>query len=99
MLPVLRLQELEAMQPKTDKPHKSGGLGLLLIAIVSGLVVKLVGDPLVEVISPQIKHAARDAGELLEDQRWGRQWEKQWERKWERWSDQWQDWRRRQDSP
>ena len=83
------------MQPKIDKPHKSGGLGLLLIAIVSGLVVKLVGDPLVEVISSQIKHAARDAGEFLEDQRWGRQWEKRWEH----WSEQWQDWQKQKNSP
>ncbi len=87
------------MQPKTDKSGKSegrsGGLSLLLIAIFSGLVVKVVGDPLVEVISPPIKHAAKDAGDFLEDQRWGRQWSRQW-RQWgdqwqEQWSDQWED--------
>jgi len=86
------------MQPKTDKPHKSGGLGLLLIAIVSGLVVKLVGDPLVEVISPPIKHAAREAGDFLDDRQWGRQWGKKWDKHWEHWREQWQDWRGDPDS-
>lgn len=83
------------MQPETNKSGRSGGkfsgLGLLLIAIVSGLVVKVVGDPLVEVISPSIKQAARDAGEFLDEQRWDRQWNRQWRR----WSEQWE---RRQDS-
>ncbi|MFM7423912.1 MAG: hypothetical protein ACKO7W_02720 [Elainella sp.] len=58
---------------KTGKP--SGWLGLLLIAIVSGLVVRVVGDPLVEVFGPKLENAVEEAGDFIDeqlDQNWGK---------------------------
>jgi hypothetical protein len=91
-------------KPKTDQRNQSGhgqaghgqsggrssGLGLLLIAIVSGLVVKVVGDPLVEVISPPIEYAAKDIREFIEDQRWDKAWNRQW-KQWRRQLEDWQE--------
>jgi hypothetical protein len=61
------------MQPKTDKQF--GWFGLLTIAIVSGLIVKIVGDPLVEVITPKLERTAKKTERLLDhfldDQDWG----------------------------
>lgn len=58
-----------AMQPKTSRQF--GWFGLLMIAIVSGLVVKILGDPIVEVIHPKLEDVAEDAEEFLDDQEWG----------------------------
>ncbi len=57
--------------PETDKPL--GWFGLLLIAVISGLVVKIVGDPLVQVISPKVEEAAEAAEEFWQDQSWDQQ--------------------------
>jgi hypothetical protein len=61
------------MQPKTNKQF--GWFGLLTIAVISGLIVKVVGDPLVELFSPKIEDAAEEVEDWLDDwfddQDWG----------------------------
>lgn len=54
------------MQTKPSK--RFGWFGLLTIAVISGLIVRVVGDPLVQIISPKIEDAAEDAADFLEDQ-------------------------------
>jgi hypothetical protein len=71
------------MQPKTDKSKPFGWLNLLMIAIVSGLVVRVLGDPLVNVISPKLEDAFEDADDFLDDLRW--------QKKINRWIDQMQN--------
>lgn len=73
------MQKTEQKTAKTTRPEKTGGpagwLGLLLIAIVSGLVVKVIGDPLVEVFGPKVEHAVEEAGDFVDqqlDQNWGK---------------------------
>lgn len=58
------------MEPKTSK--QPGWLGLLMIAVLSGLVVKVVGDPIVQVLNPKVEDAAEEAEDFL-DRDWGRQ--------------------------
>lgn len=43
-------------------------LGVLLVATISGLIVKIVGDPLVELTTPEIKDFLDDLGDRTEDQ-------------------------------
>jgi hypothetical protein len=62
------------MQPETNR--RISWFGLLMIAIVSGLVIKIVGDPLVKIISPRIEDVAEDAEDFVDDQNWGRKLEK-----------------------
>lgn len=67
------------MEPNTGK--QLGWFGLLMIAVVSGLVVKVVGDPLVQVISPMVEDAAEEITDSLQDQPWGKQlnrWLEDW---------------------
>ncbi len=78
-----------AMQ-KTDRPEKTGKpfgwLSLLLIAIVSGLVVKIIGDPLVQVFGPKIENAVEEAGDFLDNQL-----DQNWSKKLHRWMKDWQE--------
>lgn len=60
-----------AMPPKTTKQF--GWFGLLMIAIISGLIVKIVGDPMVQVITPKLEDMAEEAEDFLDDQEWGEQ--------------------------
>ncbi|WNZ22223.1 hypothetical protein HJG54_04655 [Leptolyngbya sp. NK1-12] len=60
------------MQPKTNKQF--GWFGLLMIAVISGLIVRVVGDPLVEMFSPKIADLTEGAGEWLEDWFEDREW-------------------------
>lgn len=62
------------MQPETNR--QISWFGLLMIAIVSGLVIKIVGDPLVKIISPRIEDVTEDAEDFVDDQNWGRKLEK-----------------------
>lgn len=41
--------------------------GVLMIAIVSGLIVKIVGDPVVEVTTPAIEDFLEDWGGRVDD--------------------------------
>jgi hypothetical protein len=73
------------MQPKTDKTGSKTGrpfgwFGLLMIAIISGLVVKVVGDPLVKVVSPQVENALEDLQEFVHHQHWSKKLNKQIDR-------------------
>lgn len=70
-------------QPKTDKSKPFGWLSLLMIAILSGLVVRVLGDPLVNVVSPKLEDAFEDADDFLDDLRW--------QKKINRWIDQMQN--------
>jgi hypothetical protein len=54
------------MQPHTGK--QIGWLGVLLVAIASGLIIKVVGDPIVEITSPKIEKFLRKTQDSLEDQ-------------------------------
>lgn len=71
--------------PKTT--GQLGWFGLLMIAVISGLVVKIVGDPLVQVISPKLEDAAESTEDFVDDhwpdQNWGKQLD--------RWLEDWQD--------
>ncbi|MBD2461239.1 hypothetical protein H6G89_09295 [Oscillatoria sp. FACHB-1407] len=42
-------------------------VGVLLIAIISGLVIKIVGDPIVEITTPAIADFFDDMGDRFED--------------------------------
>ncbi|NJN60045.1 MAG: hypothetical protein HC879_22475 [Leptolyngbyaceae cyanobacterium SL_5_9] len=48
-----------------NKPF--GWLGILLITIVSGLVVRVLGDPIVEVTSPTLENFFEDVEDFFED--------------------------------
>lgn len=56
------------MQPRTSKQF--GWFGLLMIAIISGLVVKILGDPIVQILNPKIEDAAEEIEEFLDDHDW-----------------------------
>jgi hypothetical protein len=58
-----------AMQPKTSKQF--GWFGLLMIATLSGLIIKIVGDPLVQIFTPKLEDAADDVEDWLDDQNLG----------------------------
>jgi len=64
-----------AAMPKTQDESSSvmnkpfGWLGILLIAIISGLVVRVLGDPIVEVTSPKLEGFFEDIEEFFEDPR------------------------------
>lgn len=58
-----------ARHPKTTNPF--GWFGLLMIATVSGLIIKVVGDPLVQVFAPRLEDAADEIEDWLDDQDWG----------------------------
>lgn len=62
-----------AMQPKTSNPF--GWFGLLIIATVSGLIIKVVGDPLVQIFSPKLEDAADHVEDWLDDQEWEETWD------------------------
>lgn len=67
------------MRPETNRPETNRQItwfGLLMIAIVSGLVIKIVGDPLVKIVSPKIEDVAEDAEDFVDDQNWDRKLEK-----------------------
>jgi hypothetical protein len=70
------MQKTEQKTNRTEKTGKPfGWLGLLLIAIVSGLVVKVIGDPLVEVFGPKVENTVKEAGDFVDrqlDQNWGK---------------------------
>jgi hypothetical protein len=60
------------MQP-TDKHGKPfGWFGLLMIAIISGLIIKVIGDPLVKVMSPKIETVLEEVQDVGHDQAWRR---------------------------
>ena len=42
-------------------------LGVLLVATISGLIVRIVGDPLVELTTPEIKDFLDNLGDRTED--------------------------------
>ncbi|MDX2211831.1 MAG: hypothetical protein SFY66_00955 [Oculatellaceae cyanobacterium bins.114] len=46
---------------------QSSWVGVLLIAILSGLIIKVVGDPIVEVTSPAVEDFLDDMGDRFED--------------------------------
>lgn len=46
-----------------------------MIATMSGLIIKVVGDPLVQIFTPKLEDAADDAEDWLDDQDWGEQFE------------------------
>lgn len=71
--------------PKTTR--QLGWFGLLMIAVISGLVVKIVGDPLVQVISPKLEDAADSAEDFVDDHWTDRDWSKQLDR----WLEDWRD--------
>jgi len=58
---------------KTQDKNNSGmnkpfsWLGVLLITIISGLIVRVLGDPMVEVTSPALEDFFEDVEELFED--------------------------------
>jgi hypothetical protein len=60
-----------------------GWLGLLMAATLSGLIIKVVGDPLVEVTNPPMKDAIEDTQDFLGS----RQLRRQVQRQWRRWFD------------
>lgn len=67
------------MQHKTDNKtgRPFGWFGLLMIAVISGLVVKIVGDPIVDVLTPKIEEMAEEAEDIWDDQDWAerlREW-------------------------
>jgi hypothetical protein len=62
-----------AMQPKTS--NQFGWFGLLMIATVSGLIIKVVGDPLVQILSPKLEDRIEDIENWLADQEWEERWE------------------------
>jgi hypothetical protein len=74
------------MQPKTNKQF--GWFGLLMIAVISGLIVKVLGDPLVEMLSPKIEDAVEEGEDWLDD--WLDDWfdEREWGEKLDEWLDQ-----------
>ncbi len=52
-----------------------------MIAVISGLVVKVIGDPLVQVISPTMEDVAEETTDLLQDHHWRKQldrWLEDW---------------------
>jgi hypothetical protein len=59
--------------PKAQDKDNSGmskplsWLGVLLIAVVSGLIVRVLGDPIVEVTSPSLEEFFEDVEEFFED--------------------------------
>ncbi|MBD2067259.1 hypothetical protein H6F93_06915 [Leptolyngbya sp. FACHB-671] len=59
--------------PKAQDKDNSGmnrplsWLGVLLIAVVSGLIVRVLGDPIVEVTSPNLEEFFEDVEEFFED--------------------------------
>jgi hypothetical protein len=53
------------MEPKTEK--RFGWFGVLLIAVFSGLVVRILGDPLAEVTTPKLKRFLRHTQDFVED--------------------------------
>jgi hypothetical protein len=59
--------------PKAQDKDNSGmnkslsWLGVLLIAVISGLIVRVLGDPIVEVTSPTIEEFFEDVEEFFED--------------------------------
>lgn len=57
------------MQPKTGK--HIGWFGLLMIATLSGLIIKVVGDPLIEVLDPKLEDAADEVEDWFKDREWG----------------------------
>ncbi|NJO77810.1 MAG: hypothetical protein HC827_04300 [Cyanobacteria bacterium RM1_2_2] len=42
-----------------------------MIATVSGLIIKVVGDPLVQILSPKLEDSMEDIEDWFEDQEWG----------------------------
>lgn len=44
-----------------------GWVGVLLIAVISGLIVRVLGDPIVEVTSPTIEEFFEDVEDFFED--------------------------------
>jgi hypothetical protein len=48
-----------------NKPF--GWLGVLLIATISGLIVRVLGDPIVEITSPTLEDFFEDVEEFFED--------------------------------
>ncbi|MBF2002787.1 MAG: hypothetical protein IGS38_18940 [Synechococcales cyanobacterium M58_A2018_015] len=62
------------MEPKTGKPL--GWFGVLMIATVSGLLVKVLGEPIVQITSPLLEQWIEDAQEWLDDQDLPRQLER-----------------------
>jgi hypothetical protein len=58
------------MEPKTSK--QPSWLGLLMIAVLSGLIVKVVGDPIVQILNPKVEDVAAEAEDFF-DRDWGRQ--------------------------
>jgi hypothetical protein len=60
-----------------------GWFSLLMAATISGLIIKVVGDPLVEVTNPQMKDTIEDTQDFLGS----RQLRRQVQRQWRRWFD------------
>lgn len=54
-------------------------VGVLLIATISGLLVRILGDPLVELTSPKIENFFESAEEFWDDpQDWIEEWREDW---------------------
>jgi hypothetical protein len=51
-----------------EKEKRIGWFGFLMITIISGLVLRVLGDPLVEVTSPQVKDAMEQTQDALQDE-------------------------------
>jgi hypothetical protein len=55
-----------------------GWMSLLLIATISGLIIKVVGDPLAEATTPQMKDAIEDTQDFLGSRKLRKQVQRQW---------------------
>lgn len=52
-----------------------------MIAVISGLIVKVVGEPIAQVMGPKVEDVAEEAADFLHDQRW--------EKRLNRWIEDW----------
>ena len=52
-----------------EPDHKIGLLSAVFIAVISGLMIKVIGDPLVEVTAPKLEDFFENVEESWEDLR------------------------------
>jgi hypothetical protein len=60
------LNEFDSVEFYSMK-QKVGLLGALLIATVSGLIIRVIGDPLVEVTSPGVENFFEEVAQIWEN--------------------------------
>jgi hypothetical protein len=53
-----------------------GWFGLLVAATISGLLIKVIGDPLVEVTNPTMKDAIEETQDVMNVRHWKKQFRK-----------------------